>query len=155
MRFMLPVLPLLLLPLLLGLLALAVLLALDRRAERLEWDRLAALQPQAPERFSVERLADLPEPARRYFTYPIQPDAPLWRVTEIDMGGRFSLGTRENPAYRPMEARQIIAVPDGFLWAMRTRGRSGDLVAGRAAAWARHHLAGGRCQHRARHGTAR
>ncbi len=122
MRFMLPVLPLLLLALLLGLLALAVLLALDRRAERLEWARLAALQPQVPPRFTPETVADLPEPARRYFTYTIQPDAPLWRVTEIEMGGRFSLGTRENPAYRPMEAQQILAVPDGFLWAMRTRG---------------------------------
>ncbi len=109
--------------LLLGLLALAVLLVLDRRADRIEWNRLAALQPSDPVRFSSELVADLPEPARRYFTYTIQPGTPLFPVTEIDMSGQFSLGTKDNPAYQPMEARQILAVPEGFVWAMRTRGR--------------------------------
>lgn len=111
-----------LLALVLGVLAMAVLLALDRRADRIEWQRLASLQPQHPERFTPERVADLPEPARRYFAYTIQPGTPLWPVSEIDMTGQFSLGTRDNPAYQPMAARQILALPEGFVWAMRTRG---------------------------------
>lgn len=103
-------------------LALVALLLRDQAALRAEWRRLAALQPDTPRRFSLDLVADLPEPARRYFTYVIAPDTPLWPVVEIDMTGQFSLGTRDNPAYQPMEARQILAAPEGFVWAMRTRG---------------------------------
>ncbi len=106
----------------LGILALAFLLLLDRRADRTEWNRLASLQPTAPERFSPDMVADLPEPARRYFSYMIEPGTPLLPVAEIDMTGQFSLGTRDEPRYQPMEARQILAAPEGFVWSMRTRG---------------------------------
>ncbi len=101
----------------LGLLALAFLLVLDRRADRAEWNRLAALQPVDPKSFAPEMVADLPDPARRYFAFMIQPGTPLLPVVEIDMTGQFSLGTKDNPAYQPMDAR-----PRGFVWAMRTRG---------------------------------
>jgi hypothetical protein len=67
-------------------------------------------------------VADLPEPARRYFTYVIKPGTPLMPVVEIRMTGQFSLGTKDDPRYRPMEARQILATPEGFVWTMRTRG---------------------------------
>lgn len=110
------------LTLLLGLLGLLVFVMLDRRADRAEWNRLVALQPEDPLRFAPDMVADLPEPARRYFTYVIQPGTPLLPVTEIDMIGRFSLGTKDNPAYQPMTARQILAVPEGFVWSMRTLG---------------------------------
>jgi hypothetical protein len=106
----------------LGLLALVALRLLDRRADAREWDRLAALQPVAPARFAPEMIEDLPEPARRFLAYVIAPGTPLLRVAEIDMTGQFSLGTKDAPAYRPMEARQILAAPEGFVWAMRTRG---------------------------------
>lgn len=43
-------------------------------------------------------------------------------MAEIHMTGRFSLGAKDNPAYRPMEARQILASPEGFVWAMLLRG---------------------------------
>lgn len=106
----------------LGVLALAVLLLLDLRADRVEWNRLAALQPKAPEHFAPEMVANLPEPAQRYFTYTIQPGTPLLPVAIIEMTGQFSLGTKDDPRYQPMEARQILAVPEGFVWSMRTRG---------------------------------
>ncbi len=106
----------------LGLLALALLLVLDRRADRAEWARLEALQPDQPVPFSEVMLEGLPEPARRYFTFTIQPGTPLLPVAIIEMTGRFSLGTKENPNYQPMEARQILAPPEGFVWTMRTRG---------------------------------
>lgn len=102
--------------------ALAVLRQLDRREDRAEWDRLAALQPKAPDRFDPEMVADLPEPARRYFAYAIEPGTPLLPVAVIEMTGEFSLGTKEDPRYQPMEARQILAAPEGFVWAMRTGG---------------------------------
>ena len=105
-----------------GGLALAFLLVLDRRADRVEWDRLSALQPEDPILFDPVMVADLPEPARRYFAYTIQPGTPLLPVAIIEMTGQFSLGTKEDPRYQPMEARQILAVPEGFVWSMRTRG---------------------------------
>ncbi len=103
-------------------LSLLVLLVFDRRADRAEWHRLAALQPDTPKIFTPELVADLPEPARQYFGYTIRPSAPLLPVAEIDMRGQFSLGTKEAPKYQPMEARQILAVPEGFVWSMHTRG---------------------------------
>jgi hypothetical protein len=107
---------------LLALVALAVIRAMDWRADRAEWDRLAALQPESPEVFDPDMVADLPEPARRYFSYTIQPGTPLLPVAVIEMTGEFSLGTKDDPRYQPMEARQILAVPEGFVWSMRTRG---------------------------------
>jgi hypothetical protein len=105
-------------------LALAALAALwlwrlaDHRADRAEWARLAALQPQDPARFDPAMVAALPEPARRFFAFAIEPGAPLYTVAELDMTGRFSLGTKQAPAYLPMTARQILAAPQGFLWTM-------------------------------------
>lgn len=102
--------------------ALAALRLLDRRADDAEWRRLARFQPADPERFSPEMVADLPEPARRFFTYAITPGTPVRRVAVIEMEGRFSLGTKDVPNYRAMEARQILAAPEGFLWIMRMPG---------------------------------
>lgn len=127
--------------LVLTVLALALLVILDRRADRAEWRRLAALQPADAPLFELAMISDLPEPARRYFTFTIQPGAPLFPVAEIDMGGRFSLGSKEKPAYRRMEARQILAAPEGFVWSMRTR--EGLPVSGSdAGSWTRFRILG-------------
>ncbi len=127
--------------LLLGLMALVVMRLVDWRADRAEWDRLAALQPDTPKIFAPEMVADLPEPARRYFGYTIRPGAPLLPVAEIDMHGQFSLGTKEAPNYQPMEARQILAVPEGFVWSMRTR--AGMPVSGSdSGSWTRFRIFG-------------
>lgn len=81
-----------------------------------------ALQPNEPGLFAEEMVADLPEPARRYFSYAIRTGTPLLPVAEIEMTGQFSLGSKDDPSYQPMEARQILAAPEGFVWAMRRRG---------------------------------
>lgn len=94
----------------------------DLRDDAAEWRRLQALQPRVPAIFEPAMVAALPEPARRYFAFTIQPGAPLWPVAEIDMEGQFSLGTKQAPKYQPMAARQILAAPDGFVWSMRLRG---------------------------------
>lgn len=104
------------------LLALLALRLWDERADRMEWARLSALQPTAPAAYDPARVADLPEPARRFFNFAIKPGTPLWTVAEIDMGGEFSLGTRDNPNYQPMEARQILATPTGFVWKLKMPG---------------------------------
>ncbi len=126
---------------LLGVLVLLALLSMDRRADREEWNRLAALQPTQPARFAPEMVADLPEPARRYFAFMIRPGTPLLPVAEIDMQGQFSLGNKDNPAYQPMQARQILAAPEGFVWAMHTTG--GVPVSGSdSGAWTRFRIFG-------------
>lgn len=115
-----PALVLAVLVLILAVAALGGLRWLDHSADRAEWNRLAALQPADPAVFSLDMVADLPDPARRFFTYAIRPGTPLLPVAEIDMGGKFSLGDRDAPAYQAMQAHQILAAPQGFVWSMRT-----------------------------------
>lgn len=111
---------------------------LDERAER---RRLLATQASAPARFDPAQLAALPEPARRYFGFVIEPGTPLLRVAEIEMDGQFSLGTRDKPGYRPMRARQVLAWPHGFLWSVVLRG--GVPIAGSdSLTWTRFRVAG-------------
>jgi hypothetical protein len=120
-----------------ALLALLALRLWDGRADRMEWARLAALQPTNPAMYDPVMVADLPEPARRFFNFAIKPGTPLLTVAEIDMGGEFSLGTRDNPNYQPMDARQILAAPTGFVWKLKMPGPFRCLaltpVAGRAS----------------------
>lgn len=114
---------------------------LDARADRAEWRRLAATQTAAGETFDSAQVADLPEPARRYFGYVIAPGAPLRRVVEITMDGSFSLGSKAKPAYQPMHAEQILAVPQGFVWRMHTQG--GMPISGSdTARWTRFRILG-------------
>lgn len=89
--------------------------ASDHLADRMAADRLLARQPVAPEVFDVSMVADLPEPARRFLTFAIAPGTPLWTVAEIEMRGRFSLGTKAEPNYMTMHARQTLAAPHGFI----------------------------------------
>jgi len=91
----------------------------DVRADRAEWARLRATQPEHPARFDPAMTAALPEAARRYFAYTIAPGTPLLNVAEIDMQGEFSL---KAPDYFPMQARQILALPHGFVWELHLRG---------------------------------
>jgi hypothetical protein len=95
--------------------ALALWRAADRRADARAWAALARL-PAEPAVFDPAVVADLPDPARRYFLYTIAPGTPLRRTARIDMGGEIGTGTREAPGYRPMRARQILSVPSGFVW---------------------------------------
>lgn len=88
----------------------------DRWSDNREWFRLAALQPEDPVEFDPSMVADLPEPAKRFFNFAIIPGTPLFPVAEIDMKGSFSLGSKEEPDYRNMEAHQILAAPHGFVW---------------------------------------
>ncbi len=91
---------------------------LDHRADRAEMDRLIALQPQTPARYEPQLVANLPEPARRYFNFTIAEGTPLYPVSQIEMEGQFSLGTQDAPNYMDMTATQVLAAPEGFVWKM-------------------------------------
>jgi hypothetical protein len=115
-----PILGIALLLLILAGTGLGALRLLDHRDDRAEWNRLAGLQPTLPALFSPGMVAQLPDPARRFFAYVIRPGTPLLPVAAIDMGGKFSLGDRDAPAFQTMQAQQILAAPQGFVWSMRT-----------------------------------
>lgn len=132
---------------LLGLFVCALLLLRlrDWRADRAEWLRLAALQPENPMRFDPAMVADLPESARRFLEFAMAPGTPLLPVAEIDMGGQFSLGTGETPGYRRMAAQQILAAPHGFVWRMRMPGWvpvSGSDAGSESESWTRLRILG-------------
>lgn len=115
---------------------------LDHRADRTEMDRLLATQPSSPDRFDVSQVAHLPHPARRFFEFAIQPGTPLRTVAEIDMTGRFGMGTKEAPNYVDMQATQVLAAPTGFVWKM-SAGRGVLRMSGSdSAAWTRFWLLG-------------
>lgn len=90
--------------------------AADGLAARRAWRGLAARQPASPRAFDATGIADLPEPAQRFFRFAIEPGAPLLDVAEIRMQGEIGLGNRDNPNYQPMRAMQISAAPHGFVW---------------------------------------
>lgn len=88
----------------------------DHRADQALWRRLSAIQPGTPDRFQMAMVADLPEPAQRYFRFSIKAGTPLFSVAEISMTGLFSLGNKASPRYMVMKAQQILAASTGFVW---------------------------------------
>lgn len=102
--------------------ALLILRLLDLRADQVEWARLAGFQTRSLVRYDPKMVADLPEPAQRFFNFAIAPGTRLLSVVEIEMGGQFSLGSRESPNYQTMKADQILAAPHGFVWRLKLPG---------------------------------
>lgn len=127
----------------------AVLLALlagwrfsDNRSDRAEMDRLLALQTQDPSEFSALMVADLPEPARRFFMFAIAEGTPLLPVARLEMSGQFSLGTKDEPNYFDMRAEQVLAAPEGFVWKMTSETSHLGLSGSDTAHWTRFWLGG-------------
>lgn len=114
----------------------------DHRADRAAANRLRSVQPAQPARFDPAIVADLPEPARRYFLYTIAPDTPLYTVADITMLGRFGMGTKAKPGYLDMTATQTLAMPAGFVWKMRARRALLGLSGSDSERWTRFWLMG-------------
>ena len=100
----------------------------DRDAERAA-DELGTLAARSPDRFDVAMVRDLPEPARRFFAFAIEPGTPLTSVVEITMRGQLSLSSKADPKYQEMSARQLLAAPHGFVWRVEV-GRAPMRVSG-------------------------
>lgn len=122
--------------------ALALWRLADHRADRAEGRRLCALCHAEPPRFDPAMVADLPEPARRFLTWAIRPGTPLHACARIDMAGRFGMGTAADPGYMAMAARQVLAAPHGFVWAMRARRGAMTLSGSDSGSWTRFWLMG-------------
>lgn len=114
----------------------------DHRADRAEMDLLLATQPGNPSQFTADRVADLPEPARRYFTFAIMEGTPLYTVAQIEMQGQFSLGSKDAPNYMNMEASQVLAAPIGFVWKMSSGSGLMAMSGSDGGHWTRFWLAG-------------
>lgn len=115
---------------------------LDRRADRAEIERLLAVQPADPPRFSRDMVEGLPDPARRFFTFAIAEGTPLHTVARIEMEGQFAMGDKENPNYIPMRATQVLAAPEGFLWAMSGGSGAMHVSGSDSGSWTRFWLLG-------------
>jgi hypothetical protein len=123
-----------------GLLIAGVLLAwrwLDVRADRALAGELAALAGEAGPPFSLEMVADLPEPARRFFAFAIAEGTPLATLVELEMRGEMGLGTKDEPRYQAMQAEQVLAPPFGLVWRLRTRLFRGSDGAAPDGSWTR------------------
>lgn len=116
-----------------------------RAAERL-WRQLAALPTGARQVFDPGMVDELPDAARRYFLFTIEPGAELSGIAEIEMTGSISLGDKDKHKTLRMTARQIIAAPDGLVWRLRAgRGPwriSGSDGVGGGFSWTRFWLFG-------------
>ncbi len=121
----------------LGALSLLVWRCTDVLKERSAWQALRRRAGPAGVAFDPAAVADLPEPARRYFRYAIAAGTPLASLVEIDMEGEIGLGTKERPRYGPMTARQILAPPHGLVWRVHTGVLSGSDGATPDTSWTR------------------
>ena len=115
---------------------------LDHRADRAEMGRLIATQPTDPPRFTAAMVADLPEPARRFFTFAIAEGTLLHTVARLEMEGQFGMGNKASPRYLPMRATQVLAAPHGFVWAMSGGNGAVRMAGSDSAAWTRFWLCG-------------
>jgi hypothetical protein len=91
-------------------------------------------------------VADLPEPARRFFTFAIAPGTPLATAARIEMRGVLDLGSREAPNPSPMRAEQVLAPPHGFVWRVGMGGAmavAGSDALGPDGSWSRFRILGG------------
>jgi hypothetical protein len=108
--------------------------------------RTLARVPTTAGTFSPDFVGALPEPARRFLTFAIRPGAPLATAVEITMAGELSLGTKAEPRTMPMRARQVLALPEGFVWEVSAgrgwmRASGSDGLSG-SASWTRFRLWG-------------
>lgn len=72
----------------------------DTRADQEAWRNLLSIPSPHSKGFDPAMVADLPEPARRYFTYMIAPGAPLYSAMMLDMRGELGFGDKDEPGYR-------------------------------------------------------
>jgi hypothetical protein len=121
---------------------LALLRRSDHASDRAEWRRLSALQPAAPARFNSAMLAGLPPLVQRFFAFAIAEGTPLLPVVALEMSGDFGMGDKAAPGYMPMRARQVLAAPHGFVWSMKTTGRTIVMSGSDTGLWTRFWLYG-------------
>lgn len=124
------------------LMALTLWRQLDHQADRRAMKNLLTTAESQITTFDPAMIEDLPEPAKRYFQYTIAPGTPLKRIAQIEMQGQFGMGDQNTPRYKSMVAKQILALPNGFIWKMSTRLGLLTMSGSDTEQWTRFWLAG-------------
>ncbi|MGP1353873.1 MAG: DUF6544 family protein [Parasphingopyxis sp.] len=114
----------------------------DMRADEAAWRKLASTSPEAQGRYDPAMTDSLPEAAQRYFAFTIAPGATLAPVVALEMHGQIGLGDKAKPNYRHFQARQIIALPQGFVWRLDAGIIGGSDVLLPTRSWTRFWLLG-------------
>lgn len=102
----------------------------DQREVDGAWSQLRGHGSGTVETFDPAMVDGLPDAARRYFLFTIAPGTPLHSVSEIHMSGEMGLGSKAEPGYQPMAARQILAPPHGFVWRLDRAGSGAMRMSG-------------------------
>ncbi len=92
-------------------------IAVPQSARRVSdaWRRLAA--PRADGRVFQAEMADgLPEPARRWLLWAVEPGTAITTTAVVSMSGEIRIGV-----WRAFNARQVIAAGTGYIWAASAR----------------------------------
>lgn len=110
---------------------------LDHRADRVAWNTLVELAGGNAQRFDPSMVADLPEPARRYFAFTIARGTPIRTTVRIEMSGQLGNGMKDAPNYQPMQASQILTPPHGLVWKVKAGPLSGSDGAMPDRSWTR------------------
>jgi len=76
------------------------------------WQSLEATQTHQV--FIEDMVSDLPAPARRYLMHAIRPETQLASSVRLEMRG--TMRPKPEREWMPMNARQILAPPKGFVW---------------------------------------
>jgi hypothetical protein len=73
--------------------------------------------PATGQVFSEAMVADLPEPARRYFLHAIRPGTPLATRVYLSQSGSLRIGSD----WAPFTAEQVLVAGQGFVWKVQAR----------------------------------
>lgn len=93
-------------------------LSYRRSAEDAEraWAGIAAAAQPPDTQFDPATISHLPEVVQRYFLHAIAPGTPLKTTVGLRLKGTFLLGDRTSSQRYDMEASQILAPPNQFVW---------------------------------------
>lgn len=86
------------------------------------WGFLTSRTPWHDLPFDIALVADLPEPARRFFTFAIGPGAPMRTVAELRITGKLSVGSKRFGPFA-MRAYQVLSAPHGSVTRFYSIGR--------------------------------
>lgn len=95
-----------------ALIALGIMQATSSATVTQIWNRLQSEKPSS-EKFSVEMVANQPEPIQRYFLHAIAPGTPIAHSVHLTMRGSFRLAPDKD--WMPMQAEELLSV-QGFVW---------------------------------------
>lgn len=110
---------------------------LDRKADNHAWAELVTLAANDGAAFDPTMVADLPDPAQRYFLYTIEPGTPIRTAVELRMTGQLGFGGKDTPNYQAMHAHQILSPPHGLIWKLNAGTISGSDGATAETSWTR------------------